>query len=194
MSERKAIVTPPFRVSFPSVFNPSSYEGGAPKFSVVMLFYPGQFKEADQAKYKAMIEMANNCSLEGFKKKLKDLPDNFRKPFRKGEEKAHMEGYGEGCVFATASSKQMPGVVGRDKRPLPNGEADLYPGCWARATVTAYSYDNKGKGVAFGLHNIQKLGDAPNFSGRLRAEEDFDDDVGEFAEEDLGLDDGDEPF
>lgn len=194
MADRKAIITPPFRVSFPSVFSPSSYQGGAPKYSVVMLFYPAQFKEKDQERYKAMSRMADEASIERFKKRVKELPDNFRKPFRKGNEKPDLEGYGDGCVFATASSKQMPGVVGLNKRPLPNGEADFYPGCWARATVTAYAYDNKGKGVAFGLHNLQKLGDAPNFSGRLDPDKDFDDDVGEFAEDDLGLDDDDSPF
>lgn len=79
-------------------------------------------------------------------------------------------------MFATASSKQRPGLVDRNKQPILT-EEEFYPGCWARATVTAYSYDNVGKGVAFGLHNIQKLGDDENFTGRVAAEEDFGDDA-----------------
>lgn len=180
MAERKAIFTPPFRVSFPNVFAPSSYNGGEPKYSVVMLFYP---KGKDWTKrhtelLEGMKRIADEASLEKFKKRINDLPDNFRKPFRRGEEKSHLEGYGEGMIFATASSKQRPGVVDRDRQDILS-EGDFYPGCWARASVTAYAYDNKGKGVAFGLHNLQKLGDGENFTGRLSAEEDFGDDASE---------------
>ena len=54
------------------------------------------------------------------------------------------------------------------------------------APHTAYGYDKAGnKGVAFGLQNLQKLGDGERFSGRTAAEDDFDsvdDFVGEGAE------------
>jgi len=153
MAERLKAVTPPFRVSFPAVFEASSYQGGDPKYSVVMLFYPDKFK-----------------------KLIKDLPGNFKKPLRDGAEKAHLDGYGEGMMFGTASSKQRPGLVDRTKQPILT-EEEFYPGCWARATITAYPYDNVGKGVAFGLHNLQKLGDDENFTGRVAAEDDFGDDA-----------------
>ncbi len=113
---------------------------------------------------------------------------------RKGEEKAHLDGYGAGCMFASASSKQPPGVVDRNREAIL--EADLYAGCWARASVTAFAYDNKGKGVAFGLHNIQKLGEGVSFSGRIAADEDFGDEVGDvFPDSDTGSSDNDaDPF
>lgn len=177
-AERKAIFTPPFRVSFPSVFTPSSYNGGEAKFSVVGLFYPDKFDANGKKCWQEMARIANEASQEAFKKALKDLPDNFRKPFRRGEEKAHLDGYGPGMWFLTMSSKQRPGVVDRNKQDILL-ESDFYPGCWARASVTAYSYDNKGKGVAFGLHNLQKLADGENFTGRLSAQEDFGDDADE---------------
>jgi len=176
MVERTKIITPPFRVSFPSVFEPSSYQGGEPKYSVVMLFYPDKFNEADKKAFAALKAVADVAAMEKFKKPVKDFSDNMRKPIRRGEEKAHLEGYGEGCVFATASSKQRPGLIDKTKQEILDKDA-FYPGCWARATVTAFAYDNKGKGVAFGLHNIQKLGDGENFTGRVAADEDFGDDA-----------------
>lgn len=175
MAERKPIFTPPFRVSFPNVFRPSSYNGGEPKYSLSMLFYPANFNEQAKKAWAEMGRIADEAALEKFKKRIKDLPDNFRKPMRKGEEKAHLDGYGPGCMFASASSKQAPGVVDRNREDIL--EQDFYPGCWARASVTAFAYDNKGKGVAFGLHNLQKLGEGENFSGRIAAEEDFGDSV-----------------
>lgn len=164
--------TPPFRVSFPSVFRPSSYEGGEPKYSVVMLFYPAQFTEAHKKLWAGMATMADAVSREKFKIALKDLPANFRKPVRDGMEKAHLDGYGQGCKFATASSKQKPGLVDKDLQKL-IAEEDFYAGCWARASIGAFAYNNKGKGVAFGLFNIQKLADDDSFSGRQDATEDF---------------------
>lgn len=177
MAERMKVVTPPFRVSFPSVFEASSYQGGDPKYSVVMLFYPPKFTGADKKAWASMQAIADAASKDKFKKLIKDLPANFKKPIRSGEEKAHLEGYNvPGCMFATASSKQRPGLVDRNKQPILT-EEEFYPGCWARATITAYPYDNVGKGVAFGLHNLQKLGDDENFTGRVAAEEDFGDDA-----------------
>jgi ssDNA-binding protein len=184
MVERVAVYTPPFRVSFPNVFRSSSYNGGEAKYSLVMLFYPANFNEAHKKAWREVGRIANEASIEKFKKPLKELPDNFRKPFRKGEEKAHLDGYGEGCIFFTASSKQAPGVVDRNKATVL--EQDLYPGCWARASVTAFAYDNKGKGVSFGLHNIQKLGEGESFSGRIAAEEDFGDNVDDIFPDDGG--------
>lgn len=176
MAERLKAVTPPFRVSFPSIFEASSYQGGEPKYSIVMLFYPKNFTEADKAAFKAIEAVADAASKEQFKKLVKDLPSNFKKPLKDGAEKDHLEGYGSGVIFATASSKMRPGLVDRNKQPILS-EEDFYPGCWARATITAYAYNNVGKGVAFGLHNIQKLGDDTNFTGRVSAEKDFDDDA-----------------
>ena len=60
-------------------------------------------------------------------------------------------------------------------------EKDFYPGCYARATVRAFAYDQAGnRGVAFGLQNIQKLADGEPLGGRTKPHDDFepvDDDV-----------------
>ena len=177
MAERLKVVTPPFRVSFPAVFEPSSYQGGDPKYSLVGLFYLDKFTEADKKAWASMNAIADAAAKDKFKKIVKDLPANFKRPIREGKEKDHLEGYNvPNCMFATFSSKQRPGLVDRNKQPILS-EEDFYPGCWARATITSYPYDNVGKGVAFGLHNLQKLGDDENFTGRVAAEEDFDDDA-----------------
>lgn len=182
MAVKDKVVTPPFRVSFPAVFAPKSYDGGVEKYSISMLFRPADFKKKDKAQFKAMEELLDAVSVERFKQKVKDLPGNFKRAFREGAEKDHLEGYDEGVVFAAASSHQRPGLIDRDMAPITD-EAKFYPGCWARATVTAYAYDNKGKGCAFGLHNIQFLGDDGNFTGRVAADEDFEDDASEVWED-----------
>jgi len=176
MAERTKVVTPPFRVSFPQVFEAKGFNGGEPKYSVVMLFDMAKINANPQykASYDAMQAILKEAATAKFGAKL---PSNLKKAFRDGEEKAGMDGYGAGIKFATASSKMRPGVVDRNKQPILSAD-DFYSGCWARATVTAYGYDQKGnKGVSFGLQNLQKLGEGESFSGRIAAENDFDDDA-----------------
>lgn len=172
----KKVSTPIFRVSFPSVFEASSYEGGAPKFSVCAVFTPALFTPNDKLLWAAMQALGDEVSVEKFKKKLAQLPANFKKPFRDGEEKADLEGFGAGKVFCNLSSKMRPGIIDRDRTIITNPE-DFYPGCYARATITAYAYDNVGKGVAFGLQNLQKIKDGDRLDSRTDAQDDFGDDV-----------------
>ncbi len=186
MAERKKVVTPPFRVSFPWVFTPSEFSGedddkkSEPKYSVTGVFHNDKFDEAAKRQWKMLYAMCDAACQEAFKKSLKDLKAaGGRTPFRSCLEKEHLgTPFTEGKFFSAMSSKQQPGLVDRDKQPIISQE-DFYPGCWARATVSAYTYDHPkgGKGVQLGLHNIQKLGDDDNVTGRIAAEDedDFDD-------------------
>jgi hypothetical protein len=160
----KRVTTPIFRVSFPNVFQPKLNElSGKTEYSMVMLFD----KKAD---LKPLKELAAATVREKWGDKV---PSGLRNPFRDGDvEKAGREGY-VNVIFINAKSNQKPGVVDGDCQPIINTE-DFYPGCYARATLTAYAYDNKGnRGVAFGLGNVQKVKDGEPFSGRSRAEDDF---------------------
>ena len=103
-------------------------------------------------------------------------PKNLRSPFRDQGDR-ELEGYVEGCVFINASSLQKPGLVDRQRQDIID-ETEFYPGCYARATLRAFAYDNNGnKGVAFGLNNVQKLRDGDPLGGRTRAQDDFADDL-----------------
>lgn len=175
-NDRVKLRTPPFRLSFPNVFQSTSYEGSPPKYSISMLFYPDLMNKKQKKLYDAMVSAADEAVRTKFKiGKGKKIPANFKMPFREGDEKPDLDGYGDGCMFAGASSKMRPGVVDLDGCEIDDPE-DLYPGCWCRATVTVYGYDNIGKGAAFGLYNIQKLKDDASFSSRTSAEDDFADD------------------
>lgn len=184
----KRVVTPVFRVSFPSVFSASSYDPGdgsgpsKPKFSLVALWTPSKFTDEEKKLWVAMKKLIEEASLDGFKMKVEDFTDKMVKPLHKGEEKHDLDGYGPGVIFATLSSHQKPGLIGRDRQPILDQE-EFYAGCYARATITAYWYPKDGskkkkKGVGLGLQNVQKVKDGEAFSGRVAAEEDFEDDLG----------------
>lgn len=174
--EKKKVTTPKFRVSFPNVFEAKSFQNQEAKFSITMLFD----KKTD---LKAMKEAALNAAIEKWgEKTAKDLwaqkisikGKKLRVPFRDGDEKADMNGY-EGMIFVSASSKQRPGVVDQNRVPITAADGSFYAGCYARATLIAFAYDTAGNiGVSFSLQNVQKWADGEQFSGRRKAEDEFD--------------------
>lgn len=157
------VMTPEFRVSFPSVFEARAFaEGQTKKFELTALFPAG----TDLSPLKALAKAA---AVDKWGDKI---PANLRSPFRDGSEKPDLEGY-EGCVFVKMTSLQRPGVVDQNVQPIIE-PSDFYGGCYARASITAFAYDQMGnKGVSFGLQNVQKLRDGDAFSGRSKPEEDF---------------------
>jgi hypothetical protein len=161
----KRCMTPEFRVSFPSMFKPKAFEGQEAKFGLTMLFpKTTDLKELKRAAFNAAVEKW------GTKDKW---PKNLRLPFRDGNEKADMEGYKD-TTFVSATSKQQPGLVNKAVEEIIS-EAEFYPGCYARATLIAFAYDQKGnKGVSFSLQNVQKIRDGKSFSGRRKASDEFD--------------------
>lgn len=171
--EKKKVLTPEFRVSFPHVFEKhSGFEGQEEKYSIVMLFPKStDLKELKRAAFNAAVEKW------GPKDKW---PKNLRMPFRDGDEKQDLAGY-EGTIFASASSKQKPQVVSNKKVDgqfprIEKSDETFYAGCYARATLIAFSYDKAGnKGVSFSLQNVQKIKDGEAFSGKKNADDEFED-------------------
>lgn len=186
MAEVIRYKTPPFRLSFPALFEAQSFDGGAPKYGCSAVWTPDKFTDKDKVLWASILKAMDDASLAKFKKKVKDLPDNIKKGLRDGSEKADMAGYGAGTKFASITTKMKPGAVLLDGTP---GTAeDFFPGCWCRATVTVYTYDNKGKGVAIGLMNIQKIKDGERLDSRTDAAADFEGDEVDSA----WLEDGDD--
>lgn len=192
MAEVKRYVTPPFRLSFPNVFTAQSYEGSEPKFSVSAIFTPSEFTDKEKAQWRTLLGAIDAECKNRFKKGVKELKAlnaegaNYKLVPRNGATKADLEGYGEGTLFMNLSTKMQPGVIDRRKNKISpeEGNADeIYAGCWCRATVTVYSYDNKGKGVAVGLMNLQKLKDGDRLDSRTDAAEDFEDDLEDLENE-----------
>jgi hypothetical protein len=178
MKELRTCVTPEFRVSFPVLFKPKAFKNNAPKFSLVMLFD----KKTD---LKALKQAVFNAAVEKYGKDKAKWPKKLKMPFRDGDvDKAGVLGY-ENIIFITATAPQEypPGVVNQRLDPIIN-ESELYAGCYARAQLYAYPYDNTGNiGITFGLNNVQKLRDGEKFSGRQNAENVFE------AVEDAGMND-----
>jgi hypothetical protein len=164
----KKLTTPMFRAAFPQLFEPKGFEGQNPKYNVIALF------DAN-ADISALKQMAKETAEAAWKD---GIPTGCRSPFMDGNNKPDLEGYA-GMTYVNFKSSQKPGVVDKNVQPILD-QSDIYGGMWGRATVTCYAYGkgtklnpNVSPGVAFGLQNFQKLKDDDAFSGRARAEDDF---------------------
>ncbi len=169
------INTPTFRVSYPNVFKPKRNDlNGKDEFSIVALFKKGEDLSALKA-------AAQKAIVDKWGPDKAKWPTNLRSPFRLQEERAKEvdgkrilpAGHEEGAVFLNLKSAQRPGVVDQNVQDILE-ESQFYAGCWARASINAYAYDQKGnRGVSFGLGNIQKVRDGDPLGNRARPEQDF---------------------
>lgn len=189
---KKKCWTPEFRVSFPFIFkmrpafkNATNQEA---KYELTMLFP----KSVDLRPLKVA---ALNAGIEKWGPK-ETWPRGIKMPFKDGDLKQDLTGYA-GCIYVKATSKQPVGIVDQQLLLITPDDGKFYAGCYARATLIAYTYDvNGNKGISFALNNVQKLKDGEPFSGRKKAEDEFDavdsvdDDTGasvDTAEDDDGL-------
>lgn len=186
MTEKQKLVrliTSKARLSFNALFRPEDYKGkGDPKYSATLLFDP---TEADSVAFlKNLKAECKRLAVEEFGTKNVDA----KMPFKKGDERTY-DGYA-GMIYITPRSKFPPQIVGPRRQPLQEG--DVYPGCYVRASVSAYAWkvaeDNFG--VSLYLGNLQKISDGDPFGGgAVPAESEFDD-IGE-VDEDTGFEDDD---
>jgi hypothetical protein len=177
------ITTPIFRTSYPNLDKPSKMEGSAsdPKYGVTGLFTATSFTPQDAERWKKMRQAAVASLREKFGDKAfgadrKILPA-YKMPFRDGMEKPDKDGYGAGVTFIRMGNKTPPGMIqmiGGAKTKI--DWSKFYAGCYARASVSFWSFDNKSKGVAVNLHNLIFIGDGEKFGNQgPDAENDFTD-------------------
>lgn len=162
LREDGTILTPKFRVSFPHVFQPSKKDG---KFGCGMIFEP----DTDFSGLKAAIKAA---IVDKWPTKV---PNGLQLPLKNGTETGRIEYEGKYIINGKCYARR-PGVCGPDKQPL-EAESDFYAGCYARATIKCFAWDNPTfgtRGVSIVIQNIQKLEDGEPLTGGVKAEDDFD--------------------
>lgn len=152
------IITPEFRLAFPSVFEPNAFAGGGEeKYSITMLFPKG----SDIASLKNLAAQA--CAMEWGADKTK-WPTPLHNPFGDGDTK-EWDGFA-GNVFVRATSYYPPGVVDSRNQPIIDPKK-VYGGCYAKAQVNAFAWTYMGKsGVSFGVSAMQVTRDGEPFGNR----------------------------
>lgn len=167
------MMTPPFRLSFPNLFEPKLGPDGAgtPKYSIRMLF-PKSATGKDAEMLKAIRDQCAKAAVEFWDGKV---PEDLKKPLKDGDKSDKESERGHWVMNARTTTK--PGVVNARCIELTTKEEierQLYAGCWARATVLVGANAQYGsKYVHLILNNIQFLKDDEPFTGRQSASDEF---------------------
>ena len=128
------------RLSYPKIFTPAPFgdEGGDP-------FYSANFildKKINAEAIKQVQARIDALKKEKWKGKP---PGGIKLCLRDGSERDGSDGYGDGVMFLSASSKQdrKPRVVNKSFEPLDPADGKPYAGCYVHASIRLWAMDNK---------------------------------------------------
>ena len=159
------ITIPGARLSFPSLFQKSTFQGKEGKFEGTFLF-----PKTDTKTYDKLMAAIEATKVEG---KLGKVPAS-KICIQDGDE-IEYDGY-EGMWAVKAANSKRPTVIDRDKSPLTEEDDKLYAGCYVNAIVSPWPQDNDfGKRVNANLLGVQFVKDGEPFGDAVVAHaDDFD--------------------
>ncbi len=159
------------RLSFPSIFKRSVFDGKEGKFEATFLL-----DKSDKATKKTLDEAIKVAIDEA---KIKVPAD--KRCLKDGDESEY-GGY-EGTWSVKAGSSKRPTLITRDKTPIVEDDDVLYSGCYVNAIVDIWIQNNQyGKRVNANLYGIQFVKDGEPFG---RGNEDVTDDFDDLEDDEL---------
>lgn len=153
--EDGSVLTGTCRLSFPHIFEKYEESG---KYQAQLLI------EKDDKQQLELIKSAIETAKQEGKTKVwnNKLPGGLLSPIHDGDDKDG-DGY-EGCYYLTAKSSRKIKVFDKSKEEIDDPD-ELYPGCYVRAIVAFYAYNQASKGVGCILKGIQKIGEGERLGG-----------------------------
>ncbi len=162
------------RASYVNIFQPKvPKNGGEPKYSLTLLI-----PKTDTVTLNAIYAEIEKAKQEGAQKVFNGaVPPMCKTTLYDGDGyQPSGEAFGEECrghMVLRTSSMTRPVIVGLDMQAILN-PADVYSGCYVRANINFYAYNNEGnKGISCGLNAVQKIRDGEPLTARVSAEEAF---------------------
>lgn len=169
------MITTTVRFSFVNVFEPAETPSGDLKYSAAIMIDENDTKGLSDINVAIQQAIKKGVEKNTFPK---SAVKNLRLPLRNGTEEFKAGDRGkefDGYMFMNASSKNRPGVVGKDLKPIMDTD-EFYSGVWGRADVNFYPYNAAGnRGIGVGLNNLMKERNDDRLDGRQKAEDAFSD-------------------
>jgi hypothetical protein len=178
------VITGRVRFSFCHIFEPDTpQDGGDPKYSVTLLIPKSDTATVQKIKQAIAEAREKFCQRNG----ANALPANPNHNLYDGDgTRKNGDPFGpecKGCYVISVKSKNKPVVVDKDRQEIID-PAEVYSGCYGRASIDFFGYNKAGsKGISAGLLAIQKLSDGEPF-GTVGSASDFDDGFTEAGAED----------
>lgn len=163
------VVTGVVRLSYANIWDPTSINGGTPKYGVSLII-----SKNDEKTIAAINAAVDNAIKDGVAKFGGKIPNKatLKLPLRDGDTEREDEAY-KNAYFINANSTTAPQIVDRSVQPILD-RSEVYSGCYARVSINFYAFNSNGnRGVACGLGNIQKVKDGEPLGGKSSATDDF---------------------
>lgn len=182
-AEEKSVLTvttgdhsTPARISYAKIFKPEKNDlSGKEEYSCMVLVPKADTKTVSALK---------NAIKTAIKGRFGDKqPKGIRIPLRDGDKngdggvpsgaEAGQAPYGD-HYFINCKNTRQPAIVDQKRRDIldPN---QIVSGDYVRVSVNAFGYDNKSKGVSFGLNAVQLVRKGDPLGGSFSAQNAFDD-------------------
>lgn len=175
--------------------NPTEVRTDKVRFSYAHVWEPKVARGATKAKYSVsiVIKKTDKVTLNAVKSALEaakaqfaekygggKVPANLKLPIHDGDKERPEDPVYAGCFYLNASSDLQPGIVDNSRPPqkITNPD-DFYSGCYGRAFVNFFPFNNQSKGIGCGLNHVQKLEDGERLGGRADLDTAFGDWGGE---------------
>lgn len=174
------------RLSFPSLYQMTGYEGSVPAYSsLIVVEDPATKKRIMEAVKEVATAEFGPAEYKRIAKKMIEPKSQIKTP-EYIEEKGLPEG---SLVFNAKNKKRQPGVVGRTADPKTgkaivitedmatesDGAYEMYGGVVCNVALAVFPYTHKtgGKGVAFGLTAVQRWEEGERFGGTVVSTDDL---------------------
>lgn len=155
----KEVVTQEVRLSYANVYEPRSINGGAPKYSCVLLI-----DKTDTDTLGKINEAVAQLIQE--EQKTLGTTKGLKLPLRDGDEEKEDPEYA-GKMFMNVSNTKVP-ILLQENGQRSIDPRDMYSGCYARVAFDLFAYNKAGnKGIGAGLKVIKKERDGEPLGGML---------------------------
>jgi len=169
------VITGLVRLSYPHLFEKDE---ASDKYSASLII-PGDDKES----LKVLNEAIEKAKESGKSSKWGGkIPGKLTLPIHDGDESTDSSGAYDGNYYFSARSSSKPKLFDEDGIEVVDSD-DLYPGCYVRAIIAFYPYNNSQNGVGVVLKGIKKVKDGDPLGGSNNVTAD------DFDEEDDDIDD-----
>lgn len=173
---KPARTSPPLRCSYPTLFNPKSFQAGqTPKFSITVMIDKTNKEQMDYLK--ALHKDATDAMAEKWPDPAKrpriNLIGDTKSLFKDGDKTVNNNGIPlnetnpeyAGHYLLRASTATRPAVVDRNKAEILDAN-EVYGGCFVKVNLNVYTFDTQAnRGVTCGLNGVQKWADGESFGG-----------------------------
>lgn len=166
-NEKIKVITGKVRFSYANVWEAKSINGSEEKFSVCLII-----PKSDVTTINNIKSAIKEAARIGKNKLGEMLESEIMSILHDGDiERCDDEVY-KNSYFINASSKIKPQIVDRKVKAIVD-KSDFYSGCYGKASIYFFAYNNEKKGIGCGLGNLQKLSDGSLLSSRASAEDEF---------------------